>query len=1067
MKITAICVSSIFDRDKYLIADRLVKQRVAAGEHVILLPLAMARRAIRAKERADFLYFLNGAGITEALVVRSDSLDKGFADILKKKFEDWGIKVCFIDSEDLDKPDQEEDDRAYDWQAGSIELNEKIAGSIFSFSDGFLKSDKVEDISEAITGIIPENSFVCMRDSFLQDLYVDRGICPANLEKFYILADKREKPGRWDTFLTKDFFPDAKNVIEQTPLIVALPIHCRQSCFGYLLYLSDEIDTRCGVLEQCSVIMDLMIARYITERKLMFANHELVSANENVQRLQETDVLTGLRNSRGFIREADEMLKKCKADGHRISSICIDVDRLGNINEIYGHLEGDIAIQMLAQIVMDSIHKGSIAARLGSDEFVVLSVMDDNGRKQEEFTELIRNRLSVYNRISGKEYTLEANICALSITPDEKTDVEQILDESFTRKRTMKESRYSRRSSVIQKSVEDDEKEHGMVRGVMDGNDYLYALQPIVSAQTGDVVAYEALMRTAQEVRLSPLTILKYATMDERLYDVELSTFSNVLRMMEDIKDEIGDRKVFINSIPGHFLTDNDYKKLRHRYKDLFGSMVVEITEETDLEAETADVLRSRCAEDGFEVAVDDFGTGYSNMSNLLKFLPNYVKIDRSLIEKVQEDPKKQHFVRTIIQFANDNGFKSLAEGVETAGELNAVIRMGVDLIQGYYTARPEFEPVTEIDEKIRQEIIRANFEDSHEHSKKIYLVNREKELFMMNLAMENYTGIIISQPELSLHGSPDFMTGITIRIKEGCKCRLRISNVRIGDVEDRPCIDIGKGASLELVLEGNNLFEGNGIHVPDDASLKISGSGNLVITPVQTSAYCIGAEYNCDFGRIECNTGGNLTLNVDGNQCVGIGGGRCQSGEGIRLNHGSYSLRLSGIDSVGIGSFEGDVPISIVSSHVQIEMRTAKGVGVGSANGRQNVEIRNVSLNIEGSGSLLAGIGSYEKTEGSIRIDDASVHIKFNGKKLYLIGGNEGLLYIAISNTDLEFTAEGNAAVALGTMKEDAQLKLLQSRFTLFMLSGKPVPLGINKDMLMVVGGTHKMSINEEDSEF
>ncbi|MBP5607905.1 MAG: EAL domain-containing protein [Lachnospiraceae bacterium] len=1067
MKITAICVSSIFDREKYLIADRLVKQRVAMGEHVILLPLAMARRAIRAKERADFLYFLAGAGITEALVVRSGSLDGTFADILKKKFEDWGIKVSLIDAEDIEKPSPEEDDCAYDWQSRSLDHNEKLAGKIFSFSEGFLKSDKVDDISEAISSLIPDNSFVCMRDSFLQDLYVDRGICPANLEKFYILADKREQSRCWDTFLTKDFFPDAKNVIEQTPLIVALPLHCRQSCFGYMLYLSDELDARSGVLEQCSVIMDLMIARYITERKLMFANHELVSANENVQRLQETDVLTGLRNSRGFIREADEMLKKCKAEGRRISSICIDVDRLGNINEIYGHLEGDIAIQMLAQIVMDSIHKGTIAARLGSDEFVVLSVIDDNGKKQEEFTELIKNRLSIYNRISGKEYTLEANICSLSITPDEKTDVEQILDESFTRKRTMKESRYSRRSSVAQRTMEDDEKEHGLVRGVMDGNEYLYAFQPIVSAQSGDVVAYEALMRTGEETRLSPLTILKYATMDERLYDVELSTFSNVLRTMEDIKDVIGDRKVFINSIPGHFLTDNDYKKLRHRYKDLFGSMVVEITEETDLEAETADILRSRCAEDGFEVAVDDFGTGYSNMSNLLKFLPNYVKIDRSLIEKVQEDPKKQHFVRTIIQFAHDNGFKSLAEGVETAGELNAVIRMGVDLIQGYYTAKPEFDLVTEIDEKVRQEIIKANFDDFHEHSKKIYLVNREKELFMMNLAMENYTGIIISQPELSLHGSPDFMTGITIRIKDGCKCRLRISNVRIGDVEDRPCIDIGSGASLELVLEGNNVFEGNGIHVPDDASFKLSGNGNLTITPVQTSAYCIGAEYDCDFGRIESCVGGTLTLNVDGNQCVGIGGGRCQSGDGIRLVRGAYKIRLSGTDCVGIGSFNGDVPISVVSSNVQLEMRTAKGMALGSANGRQNVEIRNVSFEIEGSGSIMAGIGSYSETEGSSRIDDASVHIKFNGKKLYLLGGKEGHLYISISNTDLELTAEGNEAVALGTVKKDAQLKLLESRLTLFMLSGQPVPLGIDKDMLMVVGGTHHMSVNDAESDF
>ena len=1066
MKLTAICVSSIFDRNRFLAANRLAEERLAAGEHVMILPLAMAKKAIGAQDRADFLYFLQGAGIDECLAIVTESIDERFLAALKSKFEGWKIPFKVIENNDIPKFTPEEEAYADKWLDSSIRFNEELAANIFSFSESLLESENVDDISVAVNSLIPENSFVCMRDSFLQDLYADRGMCPTNYEKFYILADRRKDPRCWDTFMSKEFFADAKSVMEATPLMVAIPIHCKQSCFGYMIYLSENMDPKCGVLEQCAVIMDMTIGRYITERKLMFANHELVSANENVQRLQETDVLTGLRNSKGFMREAQEMLDRCKAAGQRISSICIDVDRLGNINEIYGHLEGDIAIQMLAQIVMDSIHKGTIAARLGSDEFIVLSIIDDNGRKLEEFMELIKNRLSTYNRISGKEYTLEANMSSLTITTDEKTTVEQILEESFTRKRMMKESRYSRRANPTAAGGEDDEKEHGAVRSVMDENDFRYAFQPIVSAKDGTIIAYEALMRTGHESKLSPLTILKYATMDERLYDVELSTFSNVLQAMEELGDSLGGRKVFVNSITSHYLNDTDYLKLRHKYRGLFKNLVVEITEGTDLADDSADILRSRSSEDGFEVAVDDFGTGYSNMSNLLKFLPNYVKIDRSLIENVQEDPKKQHFVKNIIEFAHDNGFLSLAEGVENVRELTAVIRMGVDLIQGYYTARPEFKLLTEIPENVREQIVKANIEDTHERTKKVYLVNREKELFLMNLAMENYTSVIISQPEMVIHGNPDFMAGLTFRIKDGCKCRLRMSNVRLGDVDEHPCIDIGKGASLELVVEGNNVFEGNGIHVPEDASFKLSGNGNLTISPVQTSAFCIGSEFDGDFGHIECDLGGTLTLNVDGNHCVAIGGGRCQSGEGIRIRRGRLDIDTAGTECVGIGAFMGEVPISIVSGHVGMVMRIAKGIAVGSASGRQNIEIRNVSMNIEGSGSLLAGIGSYEETEGSIRIDDASIHIKFNGKKLYLIGGAKGRLFMSISNTDLEFLAEGNEAVGLGTRAEDAELKLLHSRFSIVMRTGQPLPLGVKKDMLMVVGGTHKLFINEEEMD-
>jgi len=212
---------------------------------------------------------------------------------------------------------------------------------------------------------------------------------------------------------------------------------------------------------------------------------------------------------------------------------------------------------------------------------------------------------------------------------------------------------------------------------------------------------------------------------------------------------------------------------------------------------------------------------------------------------------------------------------------------------------------------------------------------------------------------------------------------------------------------------------------------------------------------------------GGTLTLHADGNHCVAIGGGRCQSGEGIRIDKGRIDIEMAGTESVGIGAFIGEVPISIVSANINVKMMIAKGIAVGSANGRQNIEIRNVSMNVDGSGSLIAGIGSYAETEGSIRIDDASIHMRVNGKKIYLIGGLKGKLFLAVSNTDLEFLAEGNEAVGLGTQAEDAELKLLHSRFSIEMRVGQPVPLGVKKEIMLVVGGSHHMSVNEVVSEF
>ncbi|MBR3305633.1 MAG: GGDEF domain-containing protein [Lachnospiraceae bacterium] len=1066
MKITAIITGSVFDKDKFLTAKQLVDGCVAKGEKVVLLPIGMAKRAIKADKRADFLYFLGGH-VNKCIIVPGESIDETFISALRTKMESMSADVTVVQKEDI-RPFSEEDEKEADkWQTGSMLLNESIAGGVFGFSEAFLNADHVEDISDVLSSMIPDNCFICMRDSFLQDLYTERGTAPGGYEKFYVLADSRKDPRVWANFPLRELFPERDQVFAENKVLTIIPIHCRQAYFGYLVHLSESVDSQCGVLEMSTVVMDLVIARYITERKLTFANHELLNANENVARLQETDVLTGLRNSMGFMKDAQEMLDGCLRKGFRLVTVCVDLDRLGNINEIYGHLEGDIAIQMLAQIIQDSVPTGALAARLGSDEFIVISPQDDVGDMAESFTELIRNRINTYNRISGKEYTLEANISALVITPEKETQVEDVLEEAFARKRLLKESRSGRHSYNGRNGSGDNEKEHGVVRDIMDENAFLYAFQPIVSSRTGDIVAYEALMRSQQDPRLSPLTILKYASMDERLYDIELSTFTNVLKQVEQFKEELGDKKIFINSIPGHFLSDEDYKKLRQCYRELFPHLVVEITEETEFENNTAEVLRARSGADNFEVAVDDFGTGYSNMSNLLKFLPNYVKIDRTLIENVHEDPKKQHFVKTIIEFAHDNGFQALAEGVETNRELNAVVRMGVDMIQGYYTAKPSFTMEQTISAPIRDEIVRANFEGTHELRKKVYLVSREKELFLMHLAMEHYTSVVISQPELTLHGNPDFMAGLTLKIKEGCDCTLRISNVKLGDVDHVPCIDIGKGASLRLILEGSSEFEGNGIHVPEDSSLIVEGNGNLSICPILSEAYCIGAEPGAAFGRIELCPSGTMTLRAEGTHCVCIGGGRCQSGDGIRITAGRYEMGLAGTECVGIGCFTGEVPISITDAALFVEARIGAGTVVGALKGRQNIEIRDVAMEITGSGSCLTGIGSYEETGGSVRIDSASVHIRFNGRKLFMIGAKAGKLYISISTSDIEILGEGNMALGLGTVSDEAELRLINTRLGIVLRVGAPKALGVAEDAMLVVGGTHHMNINENESDF
>ncbi len=132
---------------------------------------------------------------------------------------------------------------------------------------------------------------------------------------------------------------------------------------------------------------------------------------------------------------------------------------------------------------------------------------------------------------------------------------------------------------------------------------------------------------------------------------------------------------------------------------------MVEITEQFDKTDEQMESFVEYIDGRGWQYAIDDYGSGNSNIVNLLKFKPNLIKIDRFLITGVEKDENKQMFVKNIIEFAKNNDIKVIAEGVETREELVTMINFGVDLIQGYYTARPSTDVLAEIPEDKRKDI--------------------------------------------------------------------------------------------------------------------------------------------------------------------------------------------------------------------------------------------------------------------------------------------------------------------------------------------------------------------------
>lgn len=822
-----------------------------------------------------------------------------------------------------------------------------------------------------------------------------------------------------------------------------------------------EIESTQSKLEERE--LDALLERYLPAEvlpRVREAVHALYRENGQADLWKFRDRMTGMYNTQGILQILADWKERCLETKEHILLLCIDIEKLETLNHIYGHSEGDVVIQTLGQILEDSVTEKEVCGHLGSSEFVV--IMRTFGLEKQltaSFLHAVNGRIDNYNRVSGKDYSFHVTHSTSVVIPSPETNVQDALDKALSRKRLQREARRNLTDSVSQKQTIDPE-EHRLVNEVLDRNLFRYAFQPIIDARTGEIYAYEALMRTEEQVPFSPLVILKHATYDDRLYDVERATFFNVLERMAGFGDT-GSCRFFINSISTCQLNQKDYGLLRKKYGHLFPKMVVEITEQTEMQDAVLELILERSRQDGFELAVDDYGTGYSNTSSLLRYLPNCVKIDRLLITEIHENPKKQHFVNNIITFAHDNGFLALAEGVETSAELKAVIQMGVDLIQGFYTAKPDYALLRELPAELKNEIISDNICLHENIQRKVFIVNDERELLLMQLALEQYNGIVIAQPELTLVGNQNFPAAMSVKLKDGCSCRLTLRDVCMESIEDMPCIDIGENAHLTLVLEGSSVLTKTGIRVPDGCTCRLEGAGNLTINAAGFNGYGIGSDFESGVGSITYAGSGKLEISTEANHCISIGGGFYRQGEGIRLLCGDIRLKVAGVDAVGIGCCHGAVPIEIRNCSLNVDFRVATGCAVGSLDGDTQITMSHMSMEIAGSGGQLCGIGSAGTTVGEIRIEHANIAVALNGQKVRLLGNEGGSLKIAVTNTGLALNSEGSNVMGIGSFDGSAVLEARDTTMDVHLRAAENVPIGAREENCHFEGGSRNLLIN------
>ena len=575
-------------------------------------------------------------------------------------------------------------------------------------------------------------------------------------------------------------------------------------------------------------------------------------------------------------------------------------------------------------------------------------------------------------------------------------------------------------------------------------NLFQYHFQPIVSAKNGELVAYEMLMRTDPSIGMFPLEILDCADRASRLYDIEKATIENALDIIEKHQDIFQRRKLFVNSITAHMLTDEDWNSLVSRYGELMEKMVIEFTEQSELDAERIDNVRNRLLTAHTKIAIDDFGTGYSNTMNLLRYSPDCVKIDRSLISGIDTKPTLRKLVSGIIEFIHENGYQALAEGVETYEELQVMIQLGSDLIQGYYVSKPKPIMLYEVSDGIRRDIETINLINSGELLRP-YHPSEGETVDLCLIRSDRYNSVYIEENNVTLKGRSDIYLDTMIMIKDGLECMLTLDTVKLRSDKDSPFIQLGHASDVEIVVRGENELDGRGIYVPYSAALLIVGDedGALSIQVGREDSYAIGAGIKDSPGKITVDMKGKLNITANGNDVTGIGGGKNSLKAPIRLLGGDITLALTGSSCVCIGTADGGSIVDIENCSVDISVNSPSGVGIGSFHGNTDIALKDCKLHQFLSGIDITGLGSMEGGTGRVELWGATVNSTFMGRTVNCIGTRGGNTECRLRQSAVKLYSEGGTVMGIGDMIGSGDIIMEQVRLDIEMKAGSAQAYG------------------------
>ncbi len=419
---------------------------------------------------------------------------------------------------------------------------------------------------------------------------------------------------------------------------------------------------------------------------------------ENLEHLARHDSLTQLPNRALFYNRLQHALGQARRRNWVTGVMFIDLDRFKAINDTLGHAVGDELLQQVAARLMSCVRADDTVGRLGGDEFaVVLSEL-----AQEQSATVVAQKIL---DLLGQPFQLEKHEVFVTVSIGIATcragecDVDSMIsnaDAAMYDAKKLGRNNYQLYAATMSERAMEKLLLEKELRYALARNEMLLNFQPKVNLKSGEITGFEALLRwhrTGGEI-VPPVVFIPVIEDCGLIEEIgEWVLRSTCAQISEWQKAGLQPVPVAVNLSPKQFNRNDIADTIKRALNDYAidpALLELEITESAAMDdAEGAIAALANLKALGVRIAIDDFGTGYSSLSYLTRFPIDSLKIDRSFVTNLPDSEDGASIARAIINMAQSLRLKVVAEGVETAAQLEFLAANYCDEIQGYYFSRP------------------------------------------------------------------------------------------------------------------------------------------------------------------------------------------------------------------------------------------------------------------------------------------------------------------------------------------------------------------------------------------